>query len=72
MAEEAAIAPTGGARIVVVGIGADGWAGLTDAARAAITSADEVIGSPRQLESLPAGAPSRHAWPSPMAPAKAG
>jgi precorrin-6Y C5,15-methyltransferase (decarboxylating) len=69
MAEEAAIAPTGGARIIVVGIGADGWAGLTEAARAAITSADEVIGSPRQLESLPAAAPSRRAWPSPMAPA---
>jgi precorrin-6Y C5,15-methyltransferase (decarboxylating) len=58
-----------GARIVVVGIGADGWAGLTDGARAAIASADEVIGSERQLQTLPDDAPPRRAWPSPMAPA---
>jgi precorrin-6Y C5,15-methyltransferase (decarboxylating) len=54
--------------IVVVGIGADGWRGLTEDARAAILGADEVIGSARQLELLPSDAPPRHAWPSPLDP----
>ena len=54
--------------IVVVGIGADGWRGLGEDARAAILGADEVIGSARQLELLPAGTPPRRAWPSPLAP----
>ncbi len=57
-----------GARIVVVGIGADGWEGLAPPAREAILAADEVIGSPRQLELLAADAPRGRAWPSPMAP----
>ncbi len=39
--------------IAVVGIGADGWAGLGDEARAAILGAEEIIGSPRQLALLP-------------------
>jgi precorrin-6Y C5,15-methyltransferase (decarboxylating) len=57
------------ATLVVVGIGADGWAGLGDTARAAISGAARVVGSARQLESLPAGvAAERIAWPSPMAP----
>ena len=59
-----------GARIVVVGIGADGWEGLAPAARAAVLEADEIVGSARQLESLPADAgPPRRPWPSPMGPA---
>ena len=37
--------PTSPPRIAVVGIGADGWPGLGDAARAAIRAADEVVGS---------------------------
>ena len=41
-------------RIAVVGIGADGWAGLNDTARAAIRTAREVVGSKRQLDLLPA------------------
>lgn len=57
-----------GAPITVVGIGADGWPGLNDRARAAILSAEEVIGSDRQLASLPRGAPPRRAWPSPITP----
>ena len=61
--------PESGARIVVVGIGADGWAGLSEPARDAILAADEVIGSLRQVASLPAGAPPTRAWPSPLAPA---
>ena len=52
--------------IVVVGIGADGWAGLGDSARAAIRGADEVVGSRRQLELLPAEITATHPWPSPM------
>ena len=60
---------TGPPRIVVVGIGADGWPGLADAPRAAIRAAEEVIGSARQLDLLPATVTAaRRAWPSPMAP----
>jgi precorrin-6Y C5,15-methyltransferase (decarboxylating) len=57
-----------GARIVVVGIGADGWTGLAEPARAAILAAEEVIGSERQLATLPDDAPPRTPWPSPMGP----
>jgi len=57
-----------GGRVVVVGIGADGWAGLSERARAAILSADEVIGSRRQLQLLPSDAPPARAWPSPIGP----
>ncbi|HEV7808822.1 MAG TPA: precorrin-6y C5,15-methyltransferase (decarboxylating) subunit CbiE [Solirubrobacteraceae bacterium] len=57
-------------RIVVVGIGADGWAGLGERARAAILAADELVGSPRQLALLPdhVQASRRRPWPSPMDP----
>jgi precorrin-6Y C5,15-methyltransferase (decarboxylating) len=56
-------------RIVVAGIGADGWPGLSDAARTAIRTAAEVIGSQRQLDLLPATVTAtRRAWPSPMDP----
>jgi precorrin-6Y C5,15-methyltransferase (decarboxylating) len=55
--------------IAVVGIGADGWAGLGAAARAAILGAEEIIGAPRQLALLPAQATAAtRAWPSPMEP----
>lgn len=57
-----------GARITVVGIGADGWSGLSETARAAVLSADEVIGSERQLALLPEGAAAGRAWPSPITP----
>lgn len=55
--------------VTVVGIGADGWAGLTDAARAAITGAEIVLGGPRQLD-LVAGRTTAEPvpWPSPMLP----
>ncbi|GAA1152462.1 bifunctional cobalt-precorrin-7 (C(5))-methyltransferase/cobalt-precorrin-6B (C(15))-methyltransferase [Streptomyces hebeiensis] len=61
--------------VTVVGIGADGWAGLTEEARAALRSAEVVIGGPRQLALLPTadgpdGCPGeRLAWPSPLRPA---
>jgi precorrin-6Y C5,15-methyltransferase (decarboxylating) len=57
--------------IAVVGIGADGWSGLGEAARTAILDADEIIGSRRQLALLPAAATAAattRAWPSPMEP----
>jgi precorrin-6B C5,15-methyltransferase / cobalt-precorrin-6B C5,C15-methyltransferase len=58
----------GGARIVVVGIGADGWTGLSAQAQAAVLAADEVVGSSRQLRLLPDGAPRTRCWPSPIGP----
>lgn len=60
--------PVSAASFTVVGIGADGWAGLTAAAREAILGAGLVVGSERQLASLPAQAQPRRAWPSPLAP----
>jgi precorrin-6Y C5,15-methyltransferase (decarboxylating) len=58
--------------IVVVGIGADGMAGLTAASADELRSATVIYGSQRQLDLLDETvvAP-RHCWPSPMAPALA-
>ncbi|MFF2074296.1 precorrin-6y C5,15-methyltransferase (decarboxylating) subunit CbiE [Kitasatospora sp. NPDC058162] len=60
--------------ITVVGIGADGWPGLAAASRAALQSAEVVIGGPRQLELLPRDAvpAERLPWPSPLRPAVPG
>jgi precorrin-6Y C5,15-methyltransferase (decarboxylating) len=59
--------------ITVVGIGADGWAGLAEPSRRALLSADVVIGAPRQLGLLPSEARAeRVAWPSPLRPAVPG
>ncbi|WP_280671930.1 precorrin-6y C5,15-methyltransferase (decarboxylating) subunit CbiE [Kitasatospora sp. MAP12-44] len=59
--------------VTVVGIGADGWAGLAPASRAALEAAETVIGGPRQLALLPpvVGAV-RVPWPSPLRPAVRG
>jgi precorrin-6Y C5,15-methyltransferase (decarboxylating) len=55
--------------ITVVGIGADGWDGLGEAARRALRDARLVVGSQRQLDLLPAAAGgTRRAWPSPIDP----
>ena len=56
--------------IVVVGIGADGMAGLSEASRQELRSATVVYGATRQLGLLDdtVTAP-RRAWPSPMLPA---
>jgi precorrin-6Y C5,15-methyltransferase (decarboxylating) len=65
-----AAVPTSDLRVTVVGVGADGWNGLTPAARAVIGSADVVLGGPRQLELLPAaGGQVRQPWPSPLSAA---
>jgi precorrin-6B C5,15-methyltransferase / cobalt-precorrin-6B C5,C15-methyltransferase len=56
--------------VSVVGIGADGWAGLAEPGRAAVGTADVVLGAPRQLD-LVAGHTKAEArpWPAPMLPA---
>lgn len=56
--------------IVVVGIGADGMAGLSEESRAELRRATVIHGSKRQLDLLDdsVGAPRRQ-WPSPMLPA---
>ncbi len=59
--------------ISVVGIGADGWAGLADPARAALRAAPVVLGSPRQLGLLPPDVTAeRVVWPTPLVPALPG
>lgn len=55
------------AKIVVVGVGADGWDGLSPVARAELTDAIVVYGSTRQLDLLPDQvAAEKVAWRSPM------
>jgi precorrin-6Y C5,15-methyltransferase (decarboxylating) len=64
---------TTAAQLTVVGIGADGWPGLADPARAAISSAAVVFGSARQLDLLPSAVGAdRVPWPSPLVPALPG
>ncbi len=56
--------------LTVVGIGADGWAGLGGTATAALASAEVILGGTRQLDLLPASVTgSRVPWPSPLLPA---
>lgn len=52
--------------VTVVGIGAEGWAGLDSAAKAIVTSADAVVGGERHLAMLPPGDQRREPWPSPL------
>ncbi len=59
--------------LTVVGIGADGWPGLSGTGTAALTAAEVVLGSTRQLALLPASVrATRVAWPSPLLPALPG
>ncbi|WP_369140826.1 precorrin-6y C5,15-methyltransferase (decarboxylating) subunit CbiE [Modestobacter versicolor] len=54
--------------VTVVGIGADGWEGLSPTARRAIRGAAVLRGSARQLSLVPDDVPGeRVPWPSPMA-----
>lgn len=50
----------------VVGVGADGWDGLSPTARRAISDADVLMGSPRQLALVPDGLAEKVPWPSPL------
>ena len=55
--------------VTVTGIGADGWAGLSPRARAAIEQAGAVVGGGRQLALLPASVAGRRIpLPSPLLP----
>jgi precorrin-6Y C5,15-methyltransferase (decarboxylating) len=55
--------------IAVVGIGADGWPGLSESARGAVAAARTVVGSERQLALLPANLTAeRRGFPSPLEP----
>lgn len=54
--------------IVVVGIGADGWAGLPEPARAEIAACEVLFGGSRQLALVPVDVP-KVPWPSPLLPA---
>ena len=54
--------------ITVVGIGADGWAGLGDRARAAIAGAETIVGSARQLALVHDADATKRPWPSPIDP----
>jgi precorrin-6Y C5,15-methyltransferase (decarboxylating) len=55
------------AGLTVVGIGADGWPGLSGTATAALTAAQVIFGSSRQLALLPdAVGGDRVPWPSPL------
>ncbi|WP_245745892.1 precorrin-6y C5,15-methyltransferase (decarboxylating) subunit CbiE [Nocardia altamirensis] len=59
-----------GPPVFVVGIGADGFAGLGRAAREAVAAAEVIFGSARQLALVSADATGEHvAWPSPLLPA---
>ncbi|SDY16193.1 precorrin-6Y C5,15-methyltransferase (decarboxylating) [Modestobacter sp. DSM 44400] len=56
--------------VTVVGVGADGWDGLSPAARRAVEGAEVLRGSARQLGLVPGCvAAERVPWPSPMGPA---
>jgi precorrin-6Y C5,15-methyltransferase (decarboxylating) len=56
--------------VTVVGIGADGWQGLTAPAQQALRDAEILIGASRQLGLLPdVCTGERVAWPSPLRPA---
>lgn len=53
-------------RTIVVGIGADGWHGLSEAARSAITSADVLFGGKRHLELVGDVRAAKVEWPTPL------
>ena len=60
---------TAAAAVTVVGIGADGWAGLSPVARRELHAAEVLMGSVRQLALVPEPAAERVTWPSPLLPA---
>ncbi|WP_053715967.1 bifunctional cobalt-precorrin-7 (C(5))-methyltransferase/cobalt-precorrin-6B (C(15))-methyltransferase [Saccharothrix sp. NRRL B-16348] len=59
--------------VTVIGIGADGWAGLPPASRHEIASCEVLMGSSRQLDLVPLDhGVERVPWPSPLVPALPG
>ena len=53
--------------LTVIGIGEDGLPGLSPDARAALHSAEVLVGGERHLAMLPPDGRERHAWPKPLA-----
>ncbi|HEY3918563.1 MAG TPA: precorrin-6y C5,15-methyltransferase (decarboxylating) subunit CbiE [Stellaceae bacterium] len=53
--------------LAVIGIGEDGWAGLSDAAKALVGSAALIVGGARHLALVPSQNAERMAWKSPLA-----
>ncbi|NSC22996.1 precorrin-6y C5,15-methyltransferase (decarboxylating) subunit CbiE [Streptomyces albus subsp. chlorinus] len=67
------VAPGESGDLVVVGIGADGWAGLPESSREELRRAEVIVGGGRQLALLPEEcAAARVPWPSPLRPAVPG
>ncbi|WP_406052177.1 precorrin-6y C5,15-methyltransferase (decarboxylating) subunit CbiE [Kribbella sp. NBC_00889] len=60
------------AEVTVVGVGADGWDGLSPAAQSAVLAADVLMGSARQLALVPTVEAERVKWPSPLSEALPG
>ncbi|TCC60176.1 precorrin-6y C5,15-methyltransferase (decarboxylating) subunit CbiE [Kribbella pittospori] len=60
------------ADVTVVGVGADGWEGLSPAAQAAVLAAEVLMGSARQLALVPSVEAERVKWPSPLSEALPG
>jgi precorrin-6Y C5,15-methyltransferase (decarboxylating) len=58
--------------VTVVGVGADGWDGLSPAARGAVEAAEVLMASTRQLALVPSVGAVRVAWPSPLSEALPG
>lgn len=54
--------------ITVVGIGADGWDGLSRTSRTAVEQADVVFGSARQVAEVREHCTETRTWPSPLMP----
>ena len=52
--------------LTIIGIGEDGWGGLSAQARRTIESAELLFGGARHLAHVPVGDATRVAWPSPM------
>ena len=55
-----------GSSITVVGIGADGWDGITSEGQALVLQADVLLGGRRHLDLLPDTPALREPWPSPL------
>lgn len=53
--------------LAVIGIGDDGWSGLSGAARGLVEAAELVVGGERHLALVPSVAAERLAWRSPLA-----
>lgn len=53
--------------LAVIGIGEDGWSGLSEAAKALVAGAELIVGGARHLALIPASDGERLAWKSPLA-----